>query len=31
MFELLGLAISFIGVTNDLLNTKRYRETWKDE
>jgi hypothetical protein len=36
MFELLGLAISFlaisfIGVTNDLLNTKRDRETWKDE
>jgi hypothetical protein len=31
MLELLGLAISFIGVTNDLLNTTRERETWKDE
>jgi hypothetical protein len=31
MFELLGVMISFIGVTNDWLNTKRDRETWKDE
>jgi hypothetical protein len=31
MLEFLGLAISCIGVTNDLLNTKRERETWKME
>ena len=31
MFELLGVVISFIGVTNDWPNTKRDRETWKDE
>ena len=31
MFEFLGVVISFIGVTNDWLNTKRDRETWKDE
>jgi hypothetical protein len=31
MIEFLGLAISCIGVGNDLLNTKHDRETWKDE
>src|SRR3954451_14242158 len=31
MVELFGLAISCIGVMNDLLNTKRERETWKEE
>ena len=31
MIEFLGLAGSSIGVMNDLLNTKRDRETWKDE
>ena len=31
MIEFLGLAVSSIGVMNDLLNTKRDRETWKDE
>jgi hypothetical protein len=31
MFEFLGVALSFIGVTNDGLNTQHDRETWKDE
>jgi hypothetical protein len=30
MFEFLGVAISFIDVTNDGLNTQHDRETWND-
>ena len=31
MFEFLGVALSFIGVPDDGLNTKHDHETWNDE